>query len=227
MSDFVTIPATWVKVGAGAIAVAFIALFMLGRCSAAPDPAPLPPKAQRRLDLHRIATAVDTAEVNRLARDQAAAKARQRAAAVVRQELEDAARVEHRRADSLAAIASAVTKSADSSSWAWMAAYQARTFEVVTLQRALDSAKAETGHSDTAGATGDTIAAVDLRRAVRADSVITTVVDVATHPNQCRVFFDIIKCPTRKQAFVGGVLAGAALAAIATGKIKIPIALRF
>lgn len=223
MTDFVPVPLVWIRSIAGVLALAVVGVFFVGRCSA-PDPAPLPAKVQAQLDRHRVATAVDTAEVNRLARDRAAAKTREQDAAVVRVELEEAAAVERHRADSLATIAAAAVTSADSSSWAWRSAYEARTFEVTTLRRALDSAKSETAHADVAGEKSDTISAVDLRRAARADSMITTLVDVATHGDQCRIAW-VLHCPTRRQVFVGGVLAGAAGALIATGKIKIPIAL--
>lgn len=207
------------------IGAVIVGTFFLGRCSA-PDPPALPPKVQARYDRDVVARAVDSAETARLAREKASERARELAAATVRKRLEDSASVEHRRADSLALVAAQVVESADSSSWAWRIAYQARTHEADDLRRSLDSAKAETKHADVQVEKADTIAAVDLRHAVRADSLVTLLVPLAQHQDQCKIAW-VIRCPTRSQALVGGVVIGIAATAVATGKLKLPISIHF
>lgn len=211
---------------AGLAIAGVILLLILGTYWLRPRSTPLPPKAQVQVDRDQIARAVDTAEVNRLAGEQALAKTRELAAGRARKTLEDSAAHEHHRADSLAAIAAQVQTSADSSAQAWRHAYESRTREADELRRSLDSAKAETQHADVQVAKADTTAAVDLRHAVRADSLTHTLIDVASQGDRCKVLW-VINCPSRTESAVAGAVVGAATAALGyelvTGKIKVRI----
>lgn len=191
-----------------------------------PEPAvPLPPKIQAQLERHQVATAVDTATTHRLERDTAAAGRRQRAAAALQATAEARAQAEKTRADSLDLVAAQALTARDSAI-AYHAALDASQRRGDQLEGALAQSGRQLFAAGERQAQTDSIADVWKAHAFRADSLVTTLVDVATHPAQCRIAW-VLKCPSRGQAFVGGVVLGAVGYAIATGKIKIPAALKF
>lgn len=202
-----------------------------GTCWLTPAPTPLPPpKVQAAVDRHAIATAVDTAEQHRLEREQLDERKHEAAIAAGRQRREDSAAVARHLADSLAQVASGAAPSApDPAAERWKAAYDARTLEAEQLRAERDSAKLELQSAHRQLAQADSIAAVNLRHALRADSTVALLVANANDGDHCRIpgTFGLVHCPTRKQAFVGGVALGAAGVLLATGKIKIPIPLKF
>lgn len=206
------------------IAVAVIGV-VAGRCSA-PDPAPLPPAVAVAVERHVIESVVDTVTTHRLERDTVAISIRQRASADSQHRAELTASIEKRRADSLERVADAATTARDSAI-AYHAALDASRARGDQLDGALAQAGRQLLEASARQAATDTIARVWQVHALRGDSVIAQVLPLAEQRDRCSLLFGLVKCPTRTQAFVGGLLVGATSYAIATGKIKIPIALKF
>lgn len=201
-----------------ALSVAILGFFV-GRCSAS-DPAPLPPKVAAAVERHVIESVVDTATTHRLERDTAAAGRRARAAADSEHQAQASAATEKARADSLEHVAALATSARDSA-----IAYHAALEASVARGNSLDGALALAGRQLFAAAQRqvetDSVATIWKTHAIRGDSVIAQLLPVAEERDKCRILW--LRCPTRTQVFVGGVLAGAGGYAIATGKIKIPI----
>jgi hypothetical protein len=158
------------------IIVVAVTLFFAGRCSV---PAPLPPKVQALVNRHSATSAVDTAATNRLEREKQAAHIRELAAADKQRTADSIAGVEHRRADSLATVAAAARTAQDSAA-AWRAAYEVRTIESDSLRQSLEHAGARLQAAAAQAAAGDSISSVWRTRALRADTVIAKLVDVAS-----------------------------------------------
>lgn len=181
MNEIALVPIAWIRTAAAAFAVlAFaLALAIFARC--APAGPTLPPAVQVAMTAHEVASAVDTATVNRLEREKAAAKQRELAAARARQVAEDSARARGHRADSLEAVARSAATAADSAT-AWERAYYVRAGEVEDLQLALTDSKEETSLVRMQLASADSIAATWRVRAFRADTVIAKLAAVSRKP---------------------------------------------
>lgn len=188
-------------------------------------PAPtLPPKVQAAVDRHVQASAVDTSVVHRLERDTAAIAKVQRIAASEQRHLEAVATTEKNRADSLAGVAAAAETARDSA-MAYHAALDASRARGDTLQKALGQATTELQASAAHVAVSDSIAAVWKRHAFRGDTVISQLLPLALHRDSCRILW-VLGCPSRKQSAVAGTVAGVLAAAVAGGKIQLPVRLR-
>lgn len=182
-----------------------IGLALSGHQASTPLPAPLAAAIER----HAIASAVDTAEIARLRRVAANAEQLQQRERARAARADTAAALEHLRADSLARVAMAATSAADSAA-AWQSAYDVRTREADSLQRAGDAKDRAIAlgiqRSDSLG----TALSRSEHRAARADSVLAATVKIAVAGDRCRLVH-LLPCPTRAQAFVGGVAGGALL----------------
>lgn len=213
------------KVAYGLLAICAAVLMgaVAGRCSA-PDPAPLPPKIAAAVERHIIESALDTAATHRLERDTTSAGVRQRAAADAQQQAELTAKEQKARADSLERIAADATTARDSAI-AYHAALDASIARGNSLEGALMAAGRQLFAAGQHQAETDSIATIWKIHAVRADSVIAQLLPLAEQRDQCRILW--LKCPSRTQTFVVGGILGAAGVAIATGKVKLPIALKF
>lgn len=224
MSEIVPVPLLWIRTIAFAFALIVVSVFFLGRCSANSDA--LPPAIQADVDRHGRTTAADSARRLELERENARLKAQRDAQIRIARATDSAAMKQRRRADTLQAVALAALTEAEEAK-AWHAAHDARKLEADSAEAA-SAAKDVVIEADSAMlATKDTIIAVEHRGRLQGDSIIAELLPLAQHRDQCSILFGIIKCPTRKQAFVGGVLAGVATYAIATGRIKIPLSLKF
>ncbi len=196
---------------------------LAGRCTA-PAPKGLPKPVQAIVTRHTVASAVDTAIVNRLERDKAAARRRELAAAASRRAAEDSAAAAGRRADSLEARAKAAETAADSAA-VWQQAYYSRSGEAEDLRLALGDAKAETRAVKEQLTAADSSAGVWKGRALRADTVVAQLLPLAEAAgDRCRILW-AFDCPSRKAAAVASVVATAGAIyvgkKVAKGEIKI------
>lgn len=209
----------------GAVAIAIV----FGVCHRPDHPAPIPQSLATQLEQHAIATAVDTAELHRLARVAAVATAAKDSAVRAARRADVAAAVQHRRADSLAAIATAADLIAqqsptqpDSTGIKWHNAYDARTLEADSLRAAGAEKDAALQALAVARAVTDSARARAEMRAARADAVIASAVAVvrASDP-PCRVahFFG---CPSRTASLIGGGLLGAAAVVASHALLHVP-----
>ncbi|HVX39625.1 MAG TPA: hypothetical protein VHB25_08630 [Gemmatimonadaceae bacterium] len=178
-----------------------------------PAPRPVPAPLATALEHHMIATAVDTAATHRLTVSAAVDAAAARRFAVERDSARRVAMVEHRRADSLAAIAAAATTAVDSAA-RFEAAYGARSAEVDSLQVALAASDSATNREK---ARGDSLAradSIDNARATRADSVLAQAVDVVQHSDPpCRLLH-FFGCPSRTVVAIGAAAGAAVITAV-------------
>lgn len=191
------------------IAITAIVFGIGGRCTA-PAPRGLPAPVARAVERHAAASAVDTANINRLEREKAAAKQRELAASRARQAAEDSAAVQSRRADSLEAVARAATTAADSAD-AWRTAYYVRTGEAEDLQIALAESKGETRGVQLQLAAAEAQAASWKAGKLRGDTVIAQLLPLAeTAGDRCRILH-VLQCPPRKAVLAAGFVAGVAV----------------
>ena len=200
----------WRAAAIGIISTVVATAFAFCRPS---DPPQLSKPLAAVVEHHALATAVDTAAIHQLRLAASVARQSQRRDSVRAARLDSVARVEHERADSLAASAALAKTAADSAS-AYHAALDERTAEVKTLQ-ASNAAKDRALLFATAR--GDSLERALTRsetRATRADAVIASAVHEAQQRDACRIahFF---ACPSRKAAAVGGAVV-ATLATVVT-----------
>lgn len=210
MNDIVPVPLVWIRSVAFAAALAIVGVFLLGR-SCAPDPAALPARTQARVTEYHVRSTIDSSGIRTqraLERKDsvtaAAARIQIAAGAVKIRELRAAA-------DTLAMMA---VHAADSAT-AWHAAYDARSLEADSLRSAgvqKDSVITITMHGWRAA---DSAFAIQAGQLARSDTLIAELLPLAQRRDHCSILFGTIKCPTRKQAFVGGVITFFAAAAVA------------
>lgn len=201
------------------LAVAAVVCAIGGRCTA-PDPAPLPAKTQARVTRHIVQSAIDSSETKRLLQELERARRQREAMRDTAEMVAKAGLQAHRRADTLQAFAIRAQTIADSAR-AWQAAYDARSreAELLRLENAQqDSALTLAAHERMVG---DSLFIIMAVHAARSDSLIGELLPLAQRRDHCSVLFGAIKCPTRKQVAVVGAIAGAAVAAVASGKIKV------
>lgn len=170
---------------------------------------PLPPAIVAELQDHRTLEARADSQISAAWAEAEAARRRQEAAES-RARLAEATAVSLGRAADGLAKAAGGAQTAQDSARVFRAAYEARTVQVDTLLVIL------AGKDTALQAAGDRIAA--LTRAaqvadsgrVRADSLLDKVVRSVVQ-SQCRVplTFGRVRCPTRREAAILGLLAGA------------------
>jgi hypothetical protein len=177
----------------------------------------LPEPLAETVQQHEVRSAVDTATTNRLERDAAAARFASKMASLRADALERTRQQLQRTADSLTAIAAASTSASDSAQ-GLAAALEARTAERDTLAAIVDVRSLQLRFEINRGDSLARANAIHKARGDRADAVIAAAMEVVRAADPpCRVA-RIVPCPSRKEAVIGGVLAGAA-AVIAAGRL--------
>lgn len=192
------------------MATVAVVFAIAGRCSA-PDPAPLPAKVQARVVEHRVQTVIDSTEIRRLKIEQRALQAELDEQLSISVHAEASAMWARLKADSLRAAVDTATTAADSAH-AWHAAYDARALEADSLRSANAGLHVSLVTLQREATVADSIAQRWAGHAARSDTLIAALLPLAErHDDRCSVFFDVIKCPTRKQAAIGALLAGGAI----------------
>lgn len=184
-----------------------------------PDPGPLPPAIITELQKHRTLEARADSQI-RAAWAEAEAARRRQDAAEARARIAEATAVSlGREADGLATAASEAQTAQDSAR-IYRRAYAVRTAERDTLLVIL------AGKDTALAAAGDRIAALTRAAQVadsgrlRADSLLDVVVrSVALSRCTVPLTFGRVRCPTRREAAMGGaIVAGAIGVALLTGR---------
>lgn len=190
------------------LTVAVVAAVTVRSC--APDPAPLPAKIVTQIQTKTVHDALDSATIVRLQGENARLLQRVDAKIDTARHIDSVARVAHDSAETAAAAPAPD----------WQNAFRLKSIEAGNLW--LSGAKKDTAIAelrDTLTARTDTVHQLERAGKLRADSLSAAVLQLAEHRDRCAVFFDIIKCPSRKKVAAAAlVLGGAAGYAIATKK---------
>jgi hypothetical protein len=207
--------AEWIMLGklfAPWIVLAAIILLVVKSCHA-PPPNPLPAVIAAKVEQHAIASAVDSSELRRLATVAAKALATKDSALRIAKASEVLAVLEHRRADSLAALA-VVAPTAHDSAADYHAAYDARTVEADSLRSTIHEQDAALQALAVVVAAKDSSLTRLSQHAARADSIVASAVAalrVSDPPCRLARFF---ACPSRSATAIGGTILGAVAAGL-------------
>lgn len=186
------------------VALLVVASLVFAFCR--PKPQPIPAPEQKSLDsLKGNQPAFDSAHVASVRAETVFVKQAAKAAHVDT--------ISARRADSIGRVADSLQRVAEAqhdTTSAWKAVADARSAQVVEVTVSRDSARSALASEHAARLLADTRASVtDMRLAATTDLNARLAKDVQ-NGGQCTWLFGTLRCPSRKEAVVGGIALGVA-----------------
>jgi hypothetical protein len=183
-----------------------------------------PAKDQHTLDSLQITKPIFQATQDSLAKRETTYAQHVDSLQTIITQLKTTSSVQHRRADSLAAIAARSSSSPaqraeefvldDSAASRWHAAYDARTQEAATLRVSLDSSTAQFNAEHQARLAADTRANNAMLRLVPSEDLNTRLAADVKKASECKILF--ITCPSRTVMFIAGAVTVEAAHMVAT-----------